>query len=309
MRVTANSFTNSFLEQTNRLTSRQQELQRRAASGLKFQNIEENPTGARQVLFLQAESASARQYQDNINSEQDRATAVCTAARNLKTISDRAREISTLADDLRSPQELQAYASEVDLLIKQALQVANTKQNAAYLFAGTRSDTAPFEVSEVNGQVASVSYVGNQESSGVFVNAGIQMSAQVPGANASGVGIRGVFSDTRSGADIFAHLISLRDHLAFGDTAAISTTDTPQLALDEDNVLFHISNAAVIQSRLQGFSTQLSQRQTDLESQTTRLTAADVAETMVQLSSTMTTYQAALQSAAKIMQLNLGDFL
>ena len=48
--------------------------------------------------------------------------------KSIKKISDRASEIATLADDLRSDTELNAYAKEMTQLIKQAADLLNVSR-------------------------------------------------------------------------------------------------------------------------------------------------------------------------------------
>src|SRR5512145_2829612 len=125
MRVTANAYTNSLTEQLNALASRQSRLQTQAATGQRIRLPEDDPAAMRRVLDLEAEAGSVERYQTNITRQKEISTATYGALKSLKTISDRAGEIATLADGLKSPEELAAYASEVAQLVKQAVGVAN----------------------------------------------------------------------------------------------------------------------------------------------------------------------------------------
>jgi len=310
MRVTANSYSNSLIQQLNSLALRQSQLQTQAATGQRLRLPEDDPSAMRRVLDLQSESASVLQFQDNISRQTEIANATYGGIKSLKTISDRAGEIATLADGLKSPEELAAYASEVTQLINQAVGIANSQYNGSFLFAGTRSDQSPFVAATDAAQnVTGVTYRGNTSVAACEISEGLTASARVPGANTSGSGARGLFVDSTSGADFFSHLISLRDHLAAADVSSIAATDRPQLEKDENNLLFHISQNGAIQSRLTASNALLADRGSSLDGQISGEVDADLAQTLVQFSATQNAYQAAMQSGAKLFDLSLLNYL
>jgi flagellar hook-associated protein 3 FlgL len=310
MRVTANAYSNALIEQLNSLSLRQSRLQAEAATGQKLRLPEDDPAGMRRVLDLQTESSAVSQYRNNISRQQDLATAVYGAIKSLKTISDRVGEIAILADGLKSPEELAAYASEVTQLIKQAVEIANTKHNGSFLFAGTANDRAPFvPTTDAAGDVTAVAYSGNSDLAECEISEGLTLTAQVPGVNSSGAGTRGLLVDSSSGADFFSHLISLQHHLATADVDAIAATDRPQLQRDEDNILFQVSRNGAIQARLEASGALLADRSSSLNTQISNAVDADLAQTLVQFNAAQNAYQAALQSGAKIFDLSLMNYL
>ena len=162
MRVTANTFPNSLINQLNSLSQRQNKLQNQAATGQRVQLPEDDPIAMRRVLDLQAEDKTVNQYQRNIARHQELANATFSVMKALKSVSDRAREISISADGLKSQDELDIYAKEVTELIKSAVQSVNTQNRGDYLFSGTLSDQPPFVLTtDANGNVTGVTYQGN----------------------------------------------------------------------------------------------------------------------------------------------------
>lgn len=111
MRVTGNTFTNSFLYQVQRLTARQQQLQSQASTGQRITALEDDPAAMQRVLNMKNEQKSLVQYKSNISTLLDRATSTFNAIKAVKTVSDRAGEISTLADGTRSRDELKPAKS------------------------------------------------------------------------------------------------------------------------------------------------------------------------------------------------------
>jgi flagellar hook-associated protein 3 FlgL len=310
MRVTANTFPDSLVDQLARLTTRQYRLQNQAATGQRIELPEDDPTAVQRVLDLQTESKTLAQYRRNAATLKEQSQATYQVVHDLKKISDRAGELAILADGTKSPDELKVYAIEVTNLIKHAAQVANSKFRGAYLLSGTLTDHPPFVLAtDSDGNATSVSYQGNQSLAESEIAPGVTVSAQSIGANSTGSGPRGLITDTRFGADFFNHLITLQNHLLAGDTAAIAATDRAQLSADEENLVLHASENAVVQSRLETAGLAARQRTESLEVLISNEADADLAETLVRLNQTQNAYQAALQSGARLLQSSLLDYL
>lgn len=309
MRVTANTFTSALVDNLGRISSRQVQLQTQASTGQRVRNAEDDPVAMRRVLDLQAEGRTVAQYQRNIGRQQELATATFGIIKALKKISDRAAEIATLADGLKSPEELRIYAAEVNELIRQGVQSANAKNRGDYLLSGTKSDQLPFNLAtNAAGEPASVAYAGNSDLSETEIAEGVTVSAQAVGANV-GAGPRGLLADANAGADFFQHLIELRDHLAAGDSASIAATDRANLQRDEENLLYHVSLNGAVQARLEASAAAARDRSETLEGNVSTEVDVDLAQTLVKLSQTQTAYQAALQTGGTILQLSLLDYI
>ncbi|HZR19379.1 MAG TPA: flagellar hook-associated protein FlgL [Verrucomicrobiae bacterium] len=304
MRIAGTSYNDSLVNQLNFLSSQQFQLQTQISTGQRIQKPEDDPAGLATALNLQTQAANAQQYAQNVATLQTTATSAGDALQQLKTISDRAGEIATSADGTASPTQLRAYADEVNQMIQHAVQVANSKDGEHYLFSGTKSDTAPFSSTvDANGNVTAVSYQGNTDVGQREIDENSTITVDVPGANTSGSGPRGLLADDRYGADFFNHLIQLQKDLASGDTAAVAQNDQPALTKDEDNLIYHISNNGIVQSRLDSAAIAAGNRQTSLQQALTKVAGVDVTQAITDLSQQKTTYQAALASSSVLLQL------
>lgn len=310
MRVSANTFSDSLITQLNQLAVRQQRLQNQAATGQRVQLPEDDPVALRRVLDLQTEFSRVGQYSRNIARQTELAQASYNNIKALKNISDRAGEIAVSVDDLKSSAEMRSYAIEVTEMIKQAVNLMNATNRGDSLFGGTVTNQPPFVMTlDANGYVTGVTYQGNTSLSAVEISDRITVTAQAIGANTSGSGPRGLIADSRSGADLFAHLISLQNNLLAGNVNNIVSTDRANLAQDEENILYHISSNGAIQSRLETTTAINRERTTSIETQVSKEVDADLAQTMVKLTQTQTAYEAALQSGARALSLSLMDYL
>ena len=305
MRIAFNTFPDSVARQLATLGARQNLLQNQVATGKRISQLADDPTAMRQVLDLQTQDSQIAQYRKNIASLQTDATSSYTAISGLEKISSRAGDIATLADGTRSPEELGAYASEVTQLIQQGVQYMNSTGQGGYLFGGTQTAQPPYvAATDANGNVTSVTYQGNDSVPEAEIAAGATVSVQVPGANTSGSGAGGVVTDSRNGADLFNHLISLQNHLLAGNITAISSQDHPALMKDEDNITSQIANNGLIQSHLSAADSVASTQSLSVKQMVSQDSDADLAETLTQLSATQTAYMAALQSGAQLLSQN-----
>ena len=304
MRIAGTSYTDSMINQLNYLSTQQYLLQGQISTGQRVQKPEDDPAAMAQALSLQADTNQVTQYAQNISSLQTSANTAYGAMQQIKTISDRAGEIATLADGTKTPAELQAYASEVNELIQHAVSLANGKDGDHYMFSGTKSDTAPFSATtDANGTVTAVAYQGDTSVAQTEIAQGTTISVGTPGENTTGSGPRGLLADSRYGADFFNHMISLQKDLASGNTSAISKVDQPALAKDEDNLIYQISNNGVIQSRLDSAATTASNLQSSLQQSFTKVAGVDMTQAITDLSQAQSTYQAALSSSSVLLQL------
>ena len=310
MRVTASTFPDSLLHQLEKLALRQGRLQQQAVTGQRITNPDDDPVAMRRILDLQADSRSATQFLRNIDRNHELAEASFASLKALNKVVSRASEIATLADGTRSQDELNAYAAEINQLILQGVEVANARNRGDSIFAGTRVDQPAFSTTlDANGLVTQVDYQGNTSLAEHEISAGVAISPQVLGANTSGTGPQGLITDSRTGADLFNHLITLRDHLLAGDTTAIADIDQANLLADEDNLITHLGINGAVQSRLETASSLMNQRKHTIESLISKEADADLAQTLVKLNEVQTAYQAALQSGGTILSRSLMDYI
>ena len=304
MRIAGTSYTESMANQINLLAARQYKLQNQATTGQSITAPEDDPSGMVQALGLQADGATVAQYAQNISTLQNRSDLVANALQRLKTISDRIGDLATQSDDTASPTQLQANAIETTQLIKQAADVMNTKDGDNFLFGGTASGQPPYAVAtDANGNVTGVTYQGNASVAETEIGQNITVSVDVPGANTSGSGARGVITDSRYGADFFNHLISFQNNLVAGNKSAIQSTDRAALGKDEDNLIYQIADNGAVGARLVAGAAAASAKQSSLNTSLNSVAGADLTQTITQLTQAQNAYQLAMQSSASIMQL------
>lgn len=297
MRITNNTLSENIVRQIQQLGSRQTKLQTQVATGQRIFQPEDDPNAVGRVLALESEQRQIAQFTRNAERALELSQASFAGLQQLKRVSDRATEIGTLGTGAISPDAARAYASEVNQLLEQTLQLNNTKFRNDYLFAGTAVDAAPFVATrDAQGQVTSAAYVGNADRAAIQLSENASIAPGTDGA--TNLGLR----------DFLNQLVALRDALTAGNSAGVTTTQS-QLIAFEDRLVASLAEHGGIETRIEANRAQQQQRSDNLESLVSSETDVDLASTIVRLNQSQTAYQAALQSAANIMRMSLLDYI
>lgn len=303
MRVSTRLLYGGLTDNINTQASRLQEAQQQAATGQRLQRPSDDPAGAGRATFIQSQLSDLAQYRSNANSVN---AMLSTADGALSTLSDALRSARSLAlsgatsavgEDQRA-----ILASQVDQLISQSRQAAETTYAGRYLFSGTNTRTSPLQ-SSGNAQ-SPYTYAGNDGQRLVEISEGVMLSANASGRevfNFDGVG-------DPDAPDMFTALATVRDQLQQGNTPGLSQS------LDTMDRL--ISNMTKVRAEVGQSIQRLELNTTHIEEQTDALnelksdiTGADLAETLVNYKTSETTYQATIALASRIDQPSLFEFL
>jgi len=145
MRIPNLTLNGSLVSRLNTLNTKQNQLNQELASGQRITHASEDPQAANRIMRLRSEQRSVQVYAKNSDRALSISQASFAALDHLKSLSDRAAELATLSNSSTvSPKERQAYAVELNEIIKQAVDSGNTKYQGEYLFNGTNTDSAPF---------------------------------------------------------------------------------------------------------------------------------------------------------------------
>lgn len=296
MRITNNTLSESIVRQIQQLGSQQAKLQTQVATGQRIFQPEDDPTAVGRVLGLESEQRQISQYVHNVDRALEVSQASFAGLQEIKKVSDRATEIGTLGAGMISPDAGRAYASELDQLIEQTLQLTNTRFRNDYLYAGTKVDAPPFTATRVGGQVTAVSYVGDASRAAIQLSDSASIAPGTDGTTNNGL------------AGFLNQLVALRDALSSNNTAAVATAQTGLIS-SEDMLVSSIAEHGGVQTRIEANRSQLLSRSDNLNSLVSAETDLDLPSTIVRLNQSQTAYQAALQSAANIMRVSLLDYI
>jgi flagellar hook-associated protein 3 FlgL len=313
MRVATDSYVNGLISQANNLSSEMDTLQNQITTGLDVQSPSDNPDAMQTTLDDLSSQAAQQQYSSNITTLQSQANSSYSALQSLQSIISQAQSIAVEAGSATVTQSnLDDYASQITSLIQQAVQLTNSQdpETGQYLFGGTDSSQPPFTTTtDASGNITGVTYQGNSSVNQSEIAPGSTISVAVPGVNNTGTGPQGLITDSRTGADLFNHLISLQNDLLSGNTSAISSTDTDNLKNDENNITYQVAYNGNVQTRLDTASSFATSQSTTLSTGISNASSTDVVQATMQLSQTQAAYEAALETTSRVMQISLVDFL
>jgi flagellar hook-associated protein 3 FlgL len=297
MRIASSTVSDNIVRQIQNLGTQQSRLQSQVASGQRITNPDDDPAAVSRVINLESERRAIEQFQRNAERALEVSQASFSGLQQIKKLSDRATEIGTLGAGTVSPDALKAYASEVNQLIEQAVQLGNTKFRNDYIYAGTAVDTPPFTAArDASGEVTGVTFAGNSNQSSIALSESSSVAPGTSPATNTGIG------------DFINRLVSLRTALRAGDTSAVQSSQTNLLS-SEDVLVDSLSEHGAIQMRIEVNQTQQKERAENLENLVSAEADGDLPSAIVKLNQTQVAYQAALQSASNIMRLSLLDYL
>jgi len=297
MRITTNSNDSQMLAQIQNLISLQTRLQTQVSTGQRIFQPEDDPAGMGRMLALKTEQSQITQFASNTSYALDVSQASFSGLNEIKKISDRAGELSTLGAGDVNPDALKTNATEVNQLIEQGVQLANSQLRNNYLFAGTAVDTPPFVATrDASGNITSVSYAGNATQASVQISSTASIA---PGSSGAA---------NQELADFLNHLVQLRDALNTGVPTNVSAVQ-PALVTDENNLVSGLSEYGAVQLRIEISQSQQQDRLSDIDKLVSSETDVDLPTTVTKLNQASVAYQAALQSTTKIMGMSLLDYL
>jgi flagellar hook-associated protein 3 FlgL len=298
MRITTDSFSNSLISQIQQLSAQQAQYQQALATGQSITNPSDNPAAMGRVLNMDSELQSLQQLSSNNTVATQIAQESYTGLNTMNSIATSASELAVEGSaGTTSATSYQAYSQQLNQLVEQGLQTANSQYNNQYLFGGTKTDTAPFTATrDATGNITGVSYTGTAAGASMMTGEGTSVSPYTDGTTNQGM------------ADFLNNLVSLRGALDSQSSTAVQAVQ-PALQTSEDNILTAVSGVGAVQSGLEAVQSQNQAKFTSLQTLVSKDTSTDIATTTVQLTQSQAAYQAALESGAKIMQTSLLNYL
>ena len=286
------------------------ELQTQVATGKRINSLADDPASATQVFDLRRGLARIDMFGRSIDAARSQLDQSEAALSQLGGVLTRLRELAVSADVETG--EFDQIQSEVEQLFGEVVAIANTRSGSQYLFAGFRSDAAPFSVAGSfvpGGASPTVSY--NGDSGAVLAQIGESSTIQVnePGSalfqgDSNG---DGTFPDAPR-VNIFQVITDFRDRLQARDSAGMLTT-IGELDGAIDQVLVTRGAIGARSNRIDIAERQLSSIKVALKVERANLEEVDVIEAATALRSQEAVFQSALAVTARVLQPTLLDFL
>ncbi len=264
----------------------------------RINKLSDDPVGLVTVLDLRSSISNIEQLERNISMGKSWLTASESA---LTQVSDILTDVKALTVQMSSgnigASERANAAEIVKEYLDEIISLSNSQSGGRYLFAGTNTDTASFELNEATGEV---DYNGNATAFSIKIGSESNIAVGKVGSE--------VFGENWDENNIFRTLIDLQEYLENNDVAGIQDV---MGRLDE-----HMTKISAEISEIGGKTIRMETKEyiiadlkltyTDRKSQ---LEDADISEAIINLNSKQLAYNAALTSASKVMNLSLVDFM
>jgi flagellar hook-associated protein 3 FlgL len=296
MRVATDSFYQNILQGLLTRSSDLKKTEEKVSSGKNFNRPSDDPVAMVSSLNFRTALSRVEQYKQNIETGNLWLSSSETVISQASDLADRAQQIAAqMGNGTQTDAARTQAAEEVGQLLDQAISLGNTQVAGKYIFAGYRTSTAPFSKTMVGG-VETVAY--NGDTNDFHIQLGTQEQLAV-GQNG-----QAVFVDS----NLFTALENLKQALTNNDLPLIQQQVTI-LQGAEESLQTQLAEVGIKQNRLQDKQNLLAQWSNNIQDQISNLENVDYNQAILELQQKQTAYQIALESAAKISQINWLNLL
>lgn len=290
-RITNAMVTRTVLADIQDVYGRLTKTQEKLSSGKQLTKASDDPFAASRALLYRSGLAANQQYQANVGEAKSWLDATDAS---LSQVTDDVRRVRDLvlqgANGTSSQVQRDAIAAELDQIADSIKGVGNAQYAGRYIFAGTLTNTEPFNVGGTD------VYNGDTGTISREIGENVQVPVNVTGDT--------VFSPAL--AAIRQAAVDLR---AGGTTTNLSTTDLQALDAAMDGISTTRASVGARTNRLTAATDRLQQLEVAQTQQLSDVEDADVAKTMIDYTTQSSVYQAALKAGSNLIQPSLLDFL
>ncbi|PIQ96782.1 MAG: flagellar hook-associated protein 3 [Nitrospinae bacterium CG11_big_fil_rev_8_21_14_0_20_56_8] len=223
-RVTDQAIQANVTRNIFRITEGLFEAQKQIASGKRLSRPSDDPTGIRDSLSFRTSIKKQNQFIRNIDNNRIFLQRADTALNAVGITLSRAKELAIQGVSGSGTAVTRGFAAdELDKLISQVLQEANTQVKDNYIFAGTKTRTIPFSAS-----ASGVVYQGNSSRFSIEVAKDVPLDIAIPGSEILATDLNPTVSNAtalsalNSGSGITAGSFSITDRA--GNSATVTVT-------------------------------------------------------------------------------------
>lgn len=278
----------------NSASERMDRVQRQLSTNRRIDRASDDPAGAALAMQHRKNIAFEAQMRRNLENGTAFLNVTESALDGATDLLQRARELTVQgATGTLGPNEKANIAIEMDQIIQQLAQVANTNFGGAYIFSGHQTQTPAYAVG------------GNPPTAITWQGDNGQRMRQISAQDAVAVNVIGndVFGT------MFQDLMTLRDNLK----ANASTTTINGSLADIDKALSGVLDArADVGSRVNRFEATTARSEdtdTNLQELRANIEDIDIAETIIQFTEAQNALEAALGAIGRTSNMTLLNYL
>lgn len=327
MRITNRYMANGLLNNIQNNLSKLARSQEQLATSKRILRPSDDPNILSQYLSIKATLSYNEQYHRNID---DGLSVLDMNDAAMGTLGDMLAKVKELtiqaANDTYNTEDRKATAAQIDRMIDQVVDLANSTVSGKYIYAGKLNDKPPFIR---NGD--KIFYLGDEEKIEREVLAGTNYRIDAPSVRLADNTTKqnGVFGTYElAGTDkvvyqagstkidnekgIFDELFTLRDLLR-NDTVSNFKNDIQssigRFQVQSDLLLQHRVAVGARTNHFETLKTQLLDQELKLTENLNNIEGADMARLSIESNQQLSSYQASLASGANMMKTSLLDFI
>ncbi|WP_297436568.1 flagellar hook-associated protein FlgL [uncultured Clostridium sp.] len=329
MRVTNRMMTSSFLNDMNRNLSHMQKVQNQLTTGKEVNRPSDNPFVVARSMQLYEDISANEQYNTNIKDTTNWLDATDTAMGQLTDTLQRVRELMVSAGNAAyGEDEKGAIKDEINQRIEEVGTILNTSFDGKYIFGGTRGTFKPVETGKNDAGDTTLNYAGKDggiievgsqeeqdknelnmisESLTVEISQGVTIDYNV---NANQIlEFKDPKGNDRNVMDLLnqiTHNITSED---VEDNLQVTNENLESMTSVIDNMLTLRSEVGAKQNRMESAEEKNLDENFNLTEVLSLNEDINFTEKRMESATMQTVYMASLQTASKVIQQSLLDYL
>ena len=290
----------SFLTGLNQIQQRLQTAQQQLTTGLKINNVSDDPTEIADLWQTRSNLGQVQQINSNLGRVQTEVNTAESVLENAVTLVERAETLGAQgASDTTDANTRQNLANELGSVLQQLVSTANTNVEGRYVFAGDNDQTAPYSYDPTQSYPVS-SYQGSSSTRLIQAPDGSTFSVALTAQQ--------IFDSPNAQQNVFTSISSLQQALLNNDTAGVNSALSDVQSSDQF-LNQQLAWYGTAQDRVASSLNYCQNYQTQLQTQLSGIQDADETASITQLTQAQTQMQAALESRAQIPKTSLFDYL
>ncbi|MGL4452597.1 MAG: flagellar hook-associated protein FlgL [Sarcina sp.] len=329
MRVTNRMMTSTFLKDMNTNLSSMQKIQSQLTTGKEISRPSDNPFAVARSMQLYSDISANEQYNTNIKDTTNWLDATDTALGQLTDTLQRVRELMVSAGNAAyGSDEKNAIKDEINQRIEEVGTILNTSFDGKYIFGGTKGTSKPVTTQKDENGNVKLSFAG-KDGSAIPLNTSNhiqQAELNMIGKSLSVEISQGVTVDYNVNAkdillfrdsngqeqDLMGLFSNLTANISSGDVAESSKVTGENLDVMTrtiDNLLTLRAEVGAKQNRMESAQTKNEEENFNLTEVLSGNEDINFTEKRMQSATMQTVYMASLQTASKVIQQSLLDFI
>lgn len=305
MRISNNITYSDFMRNLGTNASKVQTTLNQISSMKKVSKSSDNPLLVSKIMDLTVSLSKNETYSNTIADSISWTQAQDSTLDSVSTSMLRIRSlIQSSANATAGSDELKANQSEIEQEISGIVESLNTNFDGRYLFSGTNTTTAPFEVIKENDAIVGIKYNGTSQDLPREIASGVSVNLLADGSRL--LNETGTTTDPENLSTYFNDLLSA---LRSDDKDALSGDLLAAHDTYANNIVNVRAQIGTLYNRLSAAADRNETENLNLTETLSNKQDVDVAEKYMEYQNQMTAYQATLAMGTKIMQLSILDYM